>query len=426
MSDSAKSNFRKRIALLLLFIAIVGGGLAWYGRQNETRLWALDGATGAIRWSRALATDERDYAMMPPVTNAPLVVGWVERRATGEPMIALVAWDRLTGAERWRWPLPTGRQLDYEDRLLATTSRIYLVMVDSNEQRTLVALDAATGQEAWQLPGVVTYVTLPPVADQTALPDADDSLVVSYTEQQFILSRRAAADGVERWQVVQPLGDNHLGLRPLVAATTQAAYLFRQRGVVTKEGNWEGDGVYDVQGYALTDGAKTITYEHQGQDPVFYVGPTVTRASGYTLLGLNETTGAVQWQYSIPEPEKPDQARYVQAVTALPDLLYLVVGPNSYDELGSLVALNPADGQERWRAQVVDEGFSLLAPPPATTTTIGINGPDGFVAVDRQSGAVRWTFASDAFLLIPGADENTFYFMDRAMRWRTWLTLLRQ
>lgn len=407
-----------------MFVIIVGVvGLAWYGRQNETRLWALDGATGAIRWSRALATDERDYAAMPPVTNATLVVGWVERRATVEKTIALVAWDRLTGAERWRWPLPTGHQLDYEDRLLATTSRIYFVMVGEDEQRTLVALDAATGQEAWQLPAVVTFVTLPPVADQAAAPDADDPLVLSYTEKQFILSRRAAADGAERWQAAQPLGDNYLGLRPLVAATTQAAYLFRAGGAATKEGNWESNGAYDVQGYALADGAKTITYEHQGQDPVFYFGPTVTRTSGYALVSLNEATGAVQWQYTIPEPEKPDQARYFQAVTALPDLLYLVVGPDNYDELGSLVALNPADGQERWRAQVVDEGFSLLAPPPATATTIGINGADGFVAVDRQSGAVRWAFASDAFMLIPGADENTFYFTDRNVRWRAWLTL---
>ena len=46
------------------------------------------------------------------------------------------------------------------------------------------------------------------------------------------------------------------------------------------------------------------------------------------------------------------------------------------------------------------------------------------MAVDRQSGAIRWTFAADALVLSTGADENTFYLAERSPRWRAWLTLL--
>ena len=74
------------------------------------RLMCLDVATGAIRWEKDYV---RDYGTRVPawgITGAPIVEGdLLIAMVGGQPDALVVAFDKRTGAERWR-SLATGRE----------------------------------------------------------------------------------------------------------------------------------------------------------------------------------------------------------------------------------------------------------------------------------------------------------------------------
>jgi len=115
--------------------------------------------------------------------------------------------------------------------------------------------------------------------------------------------------------------------------------------------------------------------------------PTVVDGDAYIpgdrLHALSAATGEVRWTAPV---------RSTAGVSTDGDRLYLPIDD------GALVALDTADGTERWRVSLAsEEGVFLRTRPLVTERSVivttekpGLDEPANTFAVDRRNGEVRW------------------------------------
>jgi len=115
--------------------------------------------------------------------------------------------------------------------------------------------------------------------------------------------------------------------------------------------------------------------------------PTVVDGDAYIpgdrLHALSAATGEVRWTAPV---------RSTAGVSTDGDRLYLPIDD------GALVALDTADGTERWRVSLCLRGGVFLRTRPlvtersviVTTEKPGLDEPANTFAVDRRNGEVRW------------------------------------
>ncbi len=144
-------------------------GALYVGSQNGT-VYALDAATGCIRWSRQVPAEVRT-----PIVISDLGAGAASNRRPlaffGDITGHVYAVDAQTGAPRWDMRADdhpsatiTGSPVYHDGRLFVPVSSLEETMVDPNYEcctfrGSLIALDAATGGTLWK-----TYTIEQPAA----------------------------------------------------------------------------------------------------------------------------------------------------------------------------------------------------------------------------------------------------------------------
>jgi eukaryotic-like serine/threonine-protein kinase len=145
----------------------VAGGLVYFG-SSDGHLYALDAATGALRWKQR--TGDVVHAS-PAVADGVAVVGSWDGR--------LYAFDAVTGAERWRFqagvdPVMANQQ-GFQSSPAIAGGVVYVGCRDSH----LYAIDAATGAERWRFStGQSWVVGSPAVAHGKVYFNTSDSSLV--------------------------------------------------------------------------------------------------------------------------------------------------------------------------------------------------------------------------------------------------------
>jgi outer membrane protein assembly factor BamB len=135
-----------------------------YTLGAEGNLTCFDAATGAVQWTKDF---KKDYSAPTPIwgfCGHPLVEGELLVCLVGGPGSVAVAFDRVTGAERWR--ALTASESGYcPPTMIESGGGRQLVIWDADN---LNALDPATGRVLWSQPLKPMYgmsIMAPQVAD---------------------------------------------------------------------------------------------------------------------------------------------------------------------------------------------------------------------------------------------------------------------
>ena len=159
---------------------VVEGGSVFFG-SGDGHVYALDAASGALRWKFAAA--EVVHAS-PAVANGVVFVGdWASR---------LYALDARTGAERWHFQAGTDElihnQVGFQSSPAVVNGVVYVGCRDSN----LYAIDAATGAERWHFSNNGSWVV--------GSPAVVDGKVIFATSDSSLVHALDAATGKPLWQ----------------------------------------------------------------------------------------------------------------------------------------------------------------------------------------------------------------------------------
>jgi len=138
--------------------AVLAGGTLYLGAQTgQAGLFAIDAATGKLRWTFRPATINGSVSTRPAIFGTLVIAPYGSANTA-----AVIAVSAATGKEVWRAVDPSAHSA-----VVAEGERVFVV----NKDCALVALAAATGQEEWKTPlrfvpgGVCT--TSPVVRDGT-------------------------------------------------------------------------------------------------------------------------------------------------------------------------------------------------------------------------------------------------------------------
>jgi outer membrane protein assembly factor BamB len=233
------------------------GGLAArgdlvYGGGSTGQFYALDVATGDVRWRTALG----DHATSPAVGERSVLVG----DETG----TLHARNRWTGGERWHYDV--GAEVRTSPAVADGT--VYVAARDGH----LHAVDAETGTRRWRFDGGRRLTAAPTVAGDAS--DEDGAAVYVGSQQGTVFSVDAGTGDV-RWSHQLPdavetapvvvdgvvvVGDGEGRVHELVAAASlpdgapgacRTATPTSTPG--TDRSDTDGDGVVDANDYAPRD-----------------------------------------------------------------------------------------------------------------------------------------------------------------------------
>ena len=314
-------------------------------------LTALD-ADGDVEWHRPL-DDPPAGRVRSHGGDAYLAVG----RSTGFDGLGqrLV---RVGADSDVRWQSP---QRDaFLSVLDVTDGGAYLGTSDdalADEGETTVAVDAATGEERWAVPG----------GDCFAGRAEAGTLYVDYANRT--VAALDADDGTERWR------------RPMEALHG------RDRSFPTAGGQLfaavERDGNYGMAALDAADGTTTWTHglDTEGRFVVgsaTAVGDAVVGTEGDGLLFARDAaTGEARW-------ERPLRDRVAAPLLAGGTLYAPEIG-------GTVAAVDAASGDLRWERSVAADGLpTVLSAAGTLLAVVEAGGETRLVGVDAADGSVRW------------------------------------
>jgi outer membrane protein assembly factor BamB len=338
------------------------------GRSNGTT--AVDVATGAVVWSHELFAED--------LPGSGVVVGHVFDDAT--PLDDIVALDLASGDELWRLEGTASDGPWIDDGLV----------VWSDDERVLHAVDARTGEDRWEVDGyqLEGHVT-PLTRDGPPGSEPDDGVVLAYDAGDLVALD--PGDGTERWRA----------------------------------GPWDADS-FDVSPFG---GVVVLTEGEDSANPTAYVG-------------LDPATGDERWrvdtgdEYSFMFVLGPRHLAVVGDLSSTSDAATLAVvvadtgtvteieldsgvfdaAANDgaiavVDQEGGLTAFAP-DGASRWDAG--DERFGAVTVVGSTVAARTVDGE--LVGFDAGSGAERWRVdvgTTDGFVaaapsgVVGGSDDGS-------------------
>lgn len=153
---------------------------AWYVGTRDLRVMALDPETGATRWETRLATDWQEYSLVRGLSVSGDTVYAAAERCMNyncfEVTGVIVALDRNTGAELWRWEA-AGKQNNINENVVVAGR---LLVGGDQIDNTFFAVDRFTGREVWRVKGERGFVGPygpPAVADDIVYAGMGDTRV---------------------------------------------------------------------------------------------------------------------------------------------------------------------------------------------------------------------------------------------------------
>ena len=154
-------------------------------------VYALDLATGRQRWRTVLDRGTDLQWAAPVVAGGQVLVADTLSHEGSAPTSHLHALDAGTGRVRWKADLHAGQQGFFAEPPVVAGGLVYM----PTASRTLLALDADSGREVWRAKG------FPVVAG------VRDGLVIAAIEDRLVALD--AGSGVQRWQVPISGGGEH-------------------------------------------------------------------------------------------------------------------------------------------------------------------------------------------------------------------------
>ncbi|GAA0916696.1 PQQ-binding-like beta-propeller repeat protein [Nonomuraea longicatena] len=330
---------------------VVAGGHA-YTSSDDGTLYALDAATGALRWSVPTGSS---------VTSGPISSGDTVYFALGSGLLAL---DAASGRTRWHRKITGATELVIDRGTLYADSDRYAVY----------ALDPATGRTRWRDPadGVVRRI-LPHPAGDLVYAAGDDGVVAL-----------DARTGTRRWRV--PVA--RFASVSSAATTSDTVYAATDDQIqaidrLTGRVSWRRSEPVQV-GIQVADGAVYV-------------------AGGSALSKLDAATGRRQWSYDVGPLRLT-----MNALKLARGVAYFNVA------LGRLHALDTATGRLRWSYPPQDEPdrrghvwylpatrLDAFAPVPHGDTLLTAFGDGTLHALDPATGTPRWTFEAGGEVTTP-------------------------
>ncbi len=303
---------------------------------NQGRLYALDAASGKVRWQVDLSSPligsqlslvSFGGTLYLPVTN------------NGSPAVEALAVS--TGAKQWEHRLE-GNQVS----LIAASDRAVYGEMGNNSGR--FALSARDGHSLWQKEEEIANVD---GIDRGFV--VDGVLCVVKSNGQGIVVGYNAASGEQLWS--QSLDGRLSGY-----GTTLL------HGVVYVSTNRQPNQGNSIYAFSAKDGAQVWRYQDTATSGSSY--PTVTEQvvyfyrysnghGGQTLVALNTTNGKERWTYDFHDAitvEFAPAADNDQVYLSLPDNVIQLLRASDGKPLGSFKAPGPVDPNNRVLLQVVE------------------------------------------------------------------------
>ncbi|MFE0464671.1 PQQ-binding-like beta-propeller repeat protein [Kitasatospora sp. NPDC058965] len=323
----------------------------------------LNGAPTRTAWVRDIGDG---LAGPPALAGSTIYVG-----STSDIVYAL---DPVGGGKKWE------TQLAYDGQSAWVTVADGTVFAESG-QRTVVALNADTGNRIWSKPG--TNFT---VADHTVYASDIDGPVTAYD----------AATGTEKWRRTATDGSTS---EPTVADGTVyvvGAHGDQDTAVALDAASGRPKWTHDLG----PSGPGSLNYLGDAI-PVVADGTVYVADANGTVFALDAATGNKKWTVPVGHDLKA-------ALTATHDTVYVA------DQTGSVRALNPADGQEKWRHTAGDGGFAEPVLLNGTLYLAGTAGYNGRIyALDAATGRAEWDYdlgeSSQGMLTV---DQGVLYAAD--------------
>lgn len=337
--------------------AVIGADGTVYLGADDGKVYAYNGATGAIRWAVTVQRQGVD-------ASAAVGAGGVVYVGAGHAMVAL---DPVTGAEKWRFA--TAGDVESSPNL-SVDGTLYFGADDAR----LYALESSTGALRW-------YFDFPDGSDTDSSPALGSDGTVYIGSNSGMLYALEGRSGALKWSfaaVDEISGAPALGADGTVYVTALNAAKSEVR-VYALDG---ASGYLRWVSSLPSASAKSVALGADGT--VFVSGKGLPPASGGgietrpAVRALDGKTGVQKWERLL-EPGSPgvsapslgaDGTVYVQAQK-----------PLAVSGVGKLSALDPSTGAVMW--EFATHGSSNSSPAIGADGTIYVGSDDGRVYAIR-------------------------------------------
>jgi outer membrane protein assembly factor BamB len=256
----------------------------------------------------------------------------------------------------------------------------------SDDQGSVIAIDASAGSERWRLPTEHPASTTPAVAGG----------IVYAGDIGGIVYALDASTGAERWRkeltrewASEPVvvGDTVF----IAAASSQSPiHVAYQDGTIVVGSGFVGQPA---------DGFGLYAFDRQTGAVSWSSGDELSGQPG--LFAFDAESGAPLWRFATPSLESGPAIddRYVFAGSSLDSMIY---------------AIDLASGEEVWRAPI-DEGLPLNSSPAVSGGSVFVTTEFGTIfCLDASTGEVRWQSSAEHASLNSSAVVvgNTLYVVD--------------
>jgi outer membrane protein assembly factor BamB len=349
-----------------VFSGVARGGVLYLGVTNDvtddTELWAIEGATGEVRWATSIGSDYPNPVLADDgtviVTTAGSVVGLAAE----------------SGAERWRFERPLGTYFGHSETQIVDDFAI----VHDLEEEAVLALGVTDGAMLWEAP------------ETSLLAVFGDWVLVWGDEEGGDVRALGLRDGRRLWS--QP----YVGLdwELHVPVLSEGVLIVGDRESVRALDAETGAEVWTT---LLSDCCVMATIVE---------GDAVYVASDeQTVTALRRTDGAVLWETNTGL----DLDLYRTDGTPLVALADVVVVGG--EEEHEIIGLSPDSGATVWRLSTQADYFS---PFIVSSGILYANDAQGIgYAIDATSGTALWSVTTEEDLSIefirPVLDQGILY-----------------
>jgi outer membrane protein assembly factor BamB len=338
--------------------AIIGPEGTVYIGADDGRVYALNGATGAILWATTVHTAGADST---PVLGADgcLYVG------AGHSVVAL---DAATGAQKWRFETAG----DVESApTLAPDGTLYFGADDAK----VYALDSSNGTLKW-------YFAFPDGSDTDSSPALGADGTVYIGSDKGTLYALNGQQGALEW-VFQAIGE--ISGAPTIGRDG-TVYICALNSAKTESVTYAINALTGIQRWAVPHASQSAPSVAIGGDGTVFVSGVapastfnaVTAPQGAVVWALDGNTGAQKWAQWLESGSAGVTAVSIDAE----GILYVQSErPLAAWGMGKLCALEPVTGSVLW--EFVTNGSSNSSPAIAADGTVVVGSDDGRVYAIR-------------------------------------------